>query len=123
MNYPFDDYLQLFERRLADKRLIVFIGCSGAGKSSYIETLLSRHPDYGAQKIARIVNGRPLMWNETLPQEPCLIVVDELLVWTDLWQIAKLLRAGHRLLVASHLPAYWHWPLRLLGSMASRRPR
>ncbi|MCJ8308030.1 MAG: hypothetical protein HRU27_08560 [Rhizobiaceae bacterium] len=117
MTRPFDDYLQLANRRLANTRLVVFIGCSGAGKSSYIQHLLAQHPDCRDRPVVRIEQGRPLTWHEKVPDTPCLVVVDELLVMRDVWQIAKLLRAGHRLLVASHLPRPCHWPLLLFGPM------
>jgi len=63
------------------------------------------------------MDGRPLTWNQMVPVKPSLIVVDELLVLRDLGRIAKLMYAGHSLLVASHLPGFWHWPLRVFGPM------
>ena len=99
----------------------MFIGCSGAGKSSYIEFLLSQHPDFTNGQVFRIVEGRPLSWSEEIPDKPSLIVVDELLSLTDIWRIALLVLAGHRLLVASHLPRFCHWPLKLFGSVAQYR--
>ena len=117
MSGAFDDYLKLSARRLARFRLVVFVGCSGAGKSSYLEFLASHHRDLCEQATTRIEEGRPLTWSEAVPTKPSLIVIDEILVLKDLWQLAKLLRAGHRLLVASHLPFYCHWPLRLFGPM------
>ncbi len=117
MSFQFDDYLNLSSWRLVNKRVVVFIGCSGAGKSSYIEYLLSQHPDFFDRDVYWIVEGRPLIWNEMVPTKPSLVVVDELLVFRDLRQVAKLMYAGHCLLIASHLPRFWHWPLRLFGSM------
>jgi len=77
--YPFDDYLGLASQSLVYKQLIVFKGCSGAGKSSYIEFLLEQHPDFCKREVFRTMDGRPLTWNQMVPVKPSLIVVDELL--------------------------------------------
>ena len=121
MNFQFDDYLNLSNQRLGRRRAIVFIGCSGAGKSSYIDFLLRQHPDFTNRQVFRILEGRPLSWNEIIPDKPSLIVVDELLSFKDIWRTVQLMLAGHRLLVASHLPRFCHWPLKLFGSVALYR--
>ena len=78
MNGPFDDYLQLSARRLARFRLVVFVGCSGAGKSSYLEFLAGHHRDLCEQATTRIEQGRPLTWSEAVPTKSSLIVIDEI---------------------------------------------
>ena len=114
----FHDYLGLLDTCLAKHRLIVFCGCSGAGKSSYIQELLAQHEDLQGGPIHHILEGRPLAWNEPIPAEPSTVVVDELLVWSDYHHLVRLLLRGHRVIAASHLPAAAHRLLRVFGRMA-----
>jgi len=97
----YGDFLGLGERRFADTRLIVFTGVSGSGKSTAIEFLLDHHPDFVGVDY-ELVAMKPLSFRDTY--DATLIAVDEITEWRHLVDLARLLLAGHRLIVASHLP-------------------
>lgn len=84
----FDDALDLAQHDFGRYRLIVFCGESGSGKSSAIRFLLAQHPDFA--------------------DHPGVRVIEELRHWRDLAVLAQAMRSGHRLLVASHLPTWFH---------------
>ena len=111
----FHDYFSLADKDLSAARLIVFSGCSGSGKSSYMRFLSQKHPDFRGTNSSLIDTGRPLEWpridKNTLAQ---LVLVDECLVRRDVVQIARLLRQGHTVIAASHLPPYAFAPLGLV---------
>lgn len=101
----FDRHLDLCEADLARAHAVFFHGASGSGKSSYIGHLLDETPAFAGRPCDRIAGG-PIDW-QAVPA-PChgLVVVDELLTLEDLHQVAKLLTRGHRIIAASHLPAW-----------------
>jgi energy-coupling factor transporter ATP-binding protein EcfA2 len=111
----FHDHLGLQNRKFDQMRCVVFTGRSGAGKSTYLNMLATRALDNA--EITRIEAGRPLDWPEKDAVRTEWVLVDELLKLSDLKQLASLLRAGHRALVASHLPRSMHFPLRLFGPL------
>ncbi len=115
MNPPVNDYLRLLERSFASLRMIVFTGMSGSGKSTCIDLLLAEHPEFAGRDYATI--GPALIaWPGADPPTE-LVVVDELQRFGELRHVARLLRAGHTLLVASHLHPAWvslfrmRWPV------------
>jgi hypothetical protein len=87
---------------LMDSRLLVFTGISGSGKSAAIQYLLERFPEIEGQGYETIV-GNKLEW---MPRyETKWLIIDEVINLFDAWRIRRLLKQGHRLIVASHLPA------------------
>lgn len=92
----FHDYLGLASARLADVRLVAFCGESGSGKSTAIDWLRRCHPD---------VVGC-MDWT----------VVEEIADARDWPEVPRMLAAGRRLLVASHLGPIWYRPLRVFGA-------
>jgi len=92
----FDDAMGLLSRDLRQRRLVVFCGASGSGKSSAIEFLLEQHPHCAAAG----------QW----------CVIEELRHYRDLRSVWRALRHGQRLLIASHLPHRLHRCLALLVS-------
>jgi len=114
-NKYFDD-LELACSTYASKRLLVFTGCSGSGKSTAIDFLLRHNPGFNNQPYSTITGG-PIDWQQhDLNQLEELVVIDELLTSADLWPIAKLLRRKHTVITASHIPSVffklldWRWP-------------
>lgn len=109
-----NDHLGLLDGSFASARMIVFTGMSGSGKSTCIDLLLARHPDFAGREYTKI-GPAPINWREADPSIE-LVVVDELQRFEDVRHVARLLRAGHTLLVASHLHAAWvslfkmRWP-------------
>lgn len=96
MTTIFIDALQLATRDFSETRVVVLCGESGSGKSSAIRFMLREHAQLGA--------------------DPRLRVIEELRDWRDLGVFLKALAAGHRLLVASHLPVWLHC---CLGALAA----
>ncbi len=99
-----DDYLRLLDRSLAGFDALVFTGVSGSGKSSYLRLLVERHPDFDSTPVSRI-GPAPIDWHRVEPREE-LVLVDEIHGPFELLRVARLLHAGHRLLVASHVPEW-----------------
>lgn len=104
----FDDHLALGEQDFANLRAVIFTGPSGAGKSSYLQWLLEFHPAFREQEATLIQTGRPLRWPDLKSIETKLVVVDELLRVADLANLWRLVRRGHMVLAASHLPPVAH---------------
>ena len=114
MNPPVNDHLGLLGRSFASLRMIVFTGMSGSGKSTCIDLLLAEHPEFAGRDYA-MIGPAPITWPGADPRTE-LVVVDELLRIGDLKHVARLLRGGHTLIVASHLHPAWvrlfnmRWP-------------
>jgi len=100
-----NDHLGLLERSFACQRMVVFTGMSGSGKSTCIDMLLAEHPDF-AGRDHTIIGKAPIAWPGADPPTK-LVVVDELQRLGELRHVARLLRAGHTVLVASHLHPAW----------------
>ena len=105
MSMVLHDHLGLLEQSLAERQLIVFTGMSGSGKSSYIELLLDKHPDFQGRAHSTIRSEDLL--GPTPDSLEKLVVIDELQRVRDLRPVVALLRQGHALLVASHLNSAW----------------
>jgi len=99
------DHLGLLDRSFESMRMIVFTGMSGSGKSTCIDLLLARHPEFAGQEFTKI-GPAPINLPEVDPSTK-LVAVDELQTFGELRHIAKLLRGGHTLIVASHLHPAW----------------
>jgi hypothetical protein len=97
----YDDFMGLSGLDLTGKRLIVFTGISGSGKSSAIHYLINRIPEIDRQGYELIDGDKP-EWGTHYKTK--WIVIDEVVDIQNTWHIRQLLRKGHRLLVASHLP-------------------
>ncbi len=107
MNAPvqigrFDDHLGLLARDLSDLRLLALHGVSGSGKSTAIAWLLQTHPAFRGRTCSHVAGPR-IDWRR-LDLVSELVVVDECTALRDLHGLVRLLRRGHRVLAASHLP-------------------
>ncbi len=115
MSAPVNDHLNLLGRSLASVRMIVFTGMSGSGKSTCIDLLLAEHPEFAGREHTKI-GPAPIAWSGADPPTE-LVVVDELQRFAELRHVARLLRGGHTLIVASHLHPAWlrlfnmKWPV------------
>lgn len=107
----FDDHLGLAAMDFAEVRLIVFHGASGSGKSTYLNRLLRAHPSF-CNRPADVIGGGTIDWRAVRNPASELVVVEELLANREIVEIAKLLRAGHLVMAASHLHP---WITGLLG--------
>lgn len=113
----FDSHLGLERADLEACRAVIFHGASGSGKSTYIANLLDTHSAFrGLDRT--VVSGGPIDWARAERQPASLVIVDEMLVLRDLWHVARLLCAGHKVIAASHLSPHISaclgalWPLR-----------
>lgn len=107
----FDDHLGLAAMDFARARLIVFHGASGSGKSTYMNQLLRAHPTF-CSRPAEVIGGGTIDWSAVRKPATELVVVEELLANREVLDVAKLLRAGHQVMAASHLHP---WITGLLG--------
>lgn len=107
----FDDHLGLSEMDFDKVRLVVFHGASGSGKSTYLNQLLKAHPGF-RDRPADVIGGGTIDWSAVRKPRAELVVVEELLANREVLEIARLLRAGHRVMAASHLHP---WITGLLG--------
>lgn len=99
---PYDDHLGLDSRDFAGVRLVAFHGISGSGKSTAIGRLLSHNPAFRGLPRSHITGAR-IDWSCERPAGE-LVVLDECKSLRDLAGLVGLLRRGHRVLAASHLP-------------------
>ena len=98
----FDSHLCLERGDLETCRAVIFHGASGSGKSTYIAKIVDTHPAF--RDLDRtVVSGGPINWLRAERQTASLVIVDELMVLRDLWHVARLLRAGRKVIAASHL--------------------
>lgn len=102
--------MDLTKLDLTGVQLITFSGVSGSGKTTSLRRLVSGHPEFRFEPRTELL-GSPLRWRDGAPQTR-LVVIDELIGWRDYWPLVRLLRRGHRVIAASHLPEY---SLRLLA--------
>lgn len=109
------DHLNLKQQRFDGISLLVFSGHSGSGKSTAIKYLIDDHPSFCNFKT-QIISGSPIDWHLVKPEAP-VIVIDELTCFYDLLQTARLLVKGYKLIVASHLPLIWFYPLKVSHSL------
>ena len=109
--FPFDDYHRLGKIDLAAKRLLVFQGMSGSGKTSAIDYLCQYHElfrDRSAKTFRLVGSGIQLP-----ALEEQLVVLDDVRFVRQLRPLGRLLRAGNTVLVASHLLPFYFMPWRL----------
>ena len=99
---PFDDHLDLDSRDFAGVCLVAFHGISGSGKSTAIGRLLSHNPAFRGAPRSHITGAR-IDWRRERPASE-LVILDECKTVRDLAGLIGLLRRGHRVLAASHLP-------------------
>ena len=95
------DFLDLAGRSFRGVRLLVFGGMSGSGKSTAIDFLRRRHPDFAGQDWVTVARDR-----QGLRFPRCrgrTVAVDEVVSPAELWGVAQLVR-HNRVLVATHLP-------------------
>ena len=100
----FDDYLDLRSADISGRRLVVFAGRSGSGKSTAIEWLLAEHPHLRGRRSV-LVQGPP--FRDLPPAGTDVAVVEELSRPRDLVIVMRLLRRARTILVASHLSPLW----------------
>ncbi len=111
----FDSHIDLTRVDFERCRAVIFHGASGSGKSTYIRHLVRTHRGLCDRPYTHI-DGGPIDWSRVDAAPERLIIVDELLSFRDLVQVAGLLRAGHLVIAASHLPP------RLTGSLRTLWP-
>ena len=93
---------------------------SGSGKSTAIAWLLEAHPAFRGRPCSH-VTGSGIGWRR-LNLSAELVVVDECRSPRDLLGLVRLLRCGHRVLAASHLPLWTSaalglaWPALVLAT-------
>lgn len=110
MNVPqtnepgFDDHLDLMSRDFSGIRLVALHGISGSGKSTALAQLLRAHPAFRGRPCSR-VQGPRIAWRRLRLSER-LVLVDECISLRDLLGLVELLRRGHQVLAASHLPLF-----------------
>jgi len=98
----FDDHLGLSEMDFAKVQLVVFHGASGSGKSTYLNQLLRAHPGF-CNRPVDVIGGGTIDWRAVRKPLAELVVVEELLANREVLEVARLLRAGHQVMAASHL--------------------
>ena len=106
----FDDHLDLLACDFSGVRLLALHGVSGSGKSTAIAELLEAHSEFRERPCDRVA-GPDIDWRR-LDLSGELVVVDECTSLSDLCGLVRLLRRGHRVLAASHLPL---WTSAVLG--------
>jgi len=109
--YSFDDYHRLAAVDLWSTRLLICQGMSGSGKTTAIEYLCQKHRHLRDRSacIFRLAGPRCLL----PPLQHELVVLDDVRFLRQLLPLARLLRAGNTVLVASHLSPRCFLPLRL----------
>lgn len=105
----FDDFLGLREQSFARRRLVLFHGASGSGKSTAIQWLVANHADFHAARVC-VVRPKISGWTP-VPRDAEWAIVDEIEHVAELGRIAGLLARGHRVVVASHVPIAFTRPL------------
>lgn len=96
-----DDFLRLQSRSFVGVGLVVFTGTSGSGKSTALEFLRRRHPDFAGRNWVTVNRGRCGL---RFPRcRGCVVAIDEVVALQELWPLAGLLR-HNQVLVAAHLP-------------------
>jgi hypothetical protein len=109
-NDPFDDFLGLRGCALHGVRLLVFAGVSGSGKSTAMRFLEREHPQFRGMPSA-VLSPNPTP--DALGDSRRFVLVEEVQRPRELKAVVQLLRLGHTVAVASHLPLAWYAPFRL----------
>ncbi|QDU89670.1 hypothetical protein Pla175_30640 [Pirellulimonas nuda] len=109
-NEPFDDFLGLRASTLHGVRLLVFAGVSGSGKSTAMRFLEREHPRFRGMP-STVLGPHPTP--AALDGSRRFVLVEEVHRPAELKGVARLLRLGHTVAVASHLPLAWYTPFRL----------
>ncbi|HSN68051.1 MAG TPA: hypothetical protein VLV48_02335, partial [Thermoanaerobaculia bacterium] len=91
----FDDFLALRTRDFSRVRLAVFAGRSGSGKSTAIRFLLEEHPDFRARGVVALDRASLRDFRGRAD----VVVVDDLVAWSDLPPLAALVRRSRTVLV------------------------
>ncbi len=112
MGNPVHDFLDLGRRDFRSARWLALGGPSGSGKSTLLRWLARTHPHWSSERFT-CIEARPLPLHEVPGGPPHLVLVDETTTLADQRLVVRALARGHRLLVATHLPAAVWWPLRL----------
>jgi energy-coupling factor transporter ATP-binding protein EcfA2 len=110
------DFLHLRHQSFSKHCLLVFTGASGSGKSTALRFLEETHPEFQNQQLSWIL-GSPISW-ETAEIDATTVFIDELHNLKDAARTYWLVATGKRVVVASHLPGWVFWPLRVLGRVA-----
>lgn len=111
----FDDHLGLRSTDFSDRKLVVFTGRSGSGKSTAIRWLLDEHPDFRGRECS--ILERPAFHG--IPRRGAdVLVLDDLVNPRDLRHLAVLLGRARTILAASHLSHLWFLPLRSFWPVA-----
>lgn len=96
-----EDFLGLAARSFAGIGLVVFTGASGSGKSTALEFLRRRHPDFTGSDWIAVHRGPGGLRFPSC--RGCVVAIDEIVAVRELWPLAGLLR-HNQVLVAAHLP-------------------
>jgi hypothetical protein len=107
----YDDFLDLRSQSFRNVRLIVFAGVSGSGKSSAIEFLRQRHPDFVGKPFVTLLRTEAGLHFRRASQS--VVWIDEVNHPYELKGVARLMRKN-QVVIATHLPLAWYLPLRTI---------
>ena len=103
---PFDDFLGLKQTNFTNTKLVVFLGISGSGKSSYLNFLARAHPDFKnlSQKWVWTMHQS----FEVKPtQKKDLFLIDEITSPFQLTSLFRINKSDAQWVVASHIHRLW----------------
>ena len=108
------DFLGLQDKCFRESRLLLLTGVSGSGKSTALKYLIEQHPSFLDQTVGQIT-GSPLDWRMLSDVEAApVIAVDEIRGFVDALKIYYLVCRKKKVIVASHCPAWWFFPLKIM---------
>jgi len=116
MIHQFDDSLGVMDQDLSRVKLLLFHGCSGSGKSSYL-TRLQEHQSFKNHDHHWFYSDPQKFTPKPTNQDGVrkMALVDEVTKLSELTKVAKLTRRFDVVAVATHVHPMWFTLLRLRG--------
>lgn len=102
--HAFHDFASISPDILEKYSIACFYGESGSGKSTYIKKMISQYR-------WKTINYKK--WEKSIYSENTLIVIDEVIHFSDYFSIVPLFFWKNKLLIASHVPTCFYAVLRL----------